>query len=325
MNIIMYLLFFGAAFLAYKRRSTLFIACAAGLLTAAVVYHLDPWDNLWVMAGVIVGLIVGLVKRVVNGVVAGLKADTKEAVSFTVGEVISNSNNTSVTTNVSVGRDAFGDAKATTSHQYHSSHTTWVKDLTTGKESKIGGDGHLEARSGHIVGFARHNGRTMMDVNYTTENVFSMKAPNVAIQAAAAIIGGLLLGWVLYPVYLLSTVLQSLWPNAWRPKNGGIITAGFAGSVSYDKLYILGGCLCYGLAPLVLAVGMGSTASFIIAGLLLFVGIVVLPIYCLVKLRARHAELMIYCKQQLDRIYNQAKAQSAAREQVALEVEPAIA
>lgn len=42
MNIIMYLLFFGAAFLAYKRRSTLFIACAAGLLTAAIVYHLDP-------------------------------------------------------------------------------------------------------------------------------------------------------------------------------------------------------------------------------------------------------------------------------------------
>jgi hypothetical protein len=319
----MYLLFFGAAFLAHKRNSTFFTACAAGLLTAAFFY--DDWYYGWVWYGIVVGLIVGLGKGVVHGVIAEVKADTKEAVSFTVGEVISNNNDTFVTTSVSVGRDVFGEAKATTSNQYHSSHTTWIKDLTTGKEVKIGGDGHLEARSGHVVGFARYKGRTMVDVNYTTDFIYSMKAPNVALQAVLLIIAGLLLGWVLYPVLVLCLSLQSRWPNTFQPKGGGTITAGFAGSAAYDKIYVFGGSLCYGLAVLIPMAGRGSMTSFTIAGLLLFVGIVVLPIYCLVKLRARHAELMIYCKQQLDRIYNEAKNNTAALGKTAQKGEPVIA
>lgn len=324
MKILMYLLFFGAAFLAYKRHSPVLIACAAALFTAAFAY--EPWDDSWswLWSALIVGIGVMALRGVVNGILTELKTDNKEAVAFTIGQIISNSNDTLVTTSVSVGRDAFGDAKATTSHQYHSSHTTWIKDLSTGKEAKIGGDGHLEARSGHVVGFARYKGRTMMDVNYTTENAFSMKGPHVVAQAAVVIVGGLLLGWVLYPVYLLFTVLQSRWPNTWRPKNGGMITAGFAGSAGYDKLYTLGGCLCYGLAFLALLGGMGSVSSLILAGLLLIAGVVVLPVYCLIKLRARHAELMLYCKQQLDMLQSQVQARSAAQSQVVREDELAI-
>ncbi|MNE44502.1 hypothetical protein D3C80_1387330 [compost metagenome] len=185
----------------------------------------------------------------------------------------------------------------------------------TGKEAKIGGDGHLEARSGHVVGFARYKGRTMMDINYTTEKVFAMKGPNVAINAAIIILGGLLLGWVLYPVMLLCTLLASRWPNTWSPKGGGAITPGFAGSALHDKLYIVGGFLCYGLAFLTVVGGHGAASSFILAGLLLVVGVVVLPVYCLIKLRDRHAQLMIYCEQQLDRLLSEAKARSAARAQ----------
>lgn len=277
------------------------------------------------MLAVAVALMTWMLIGIAHGVIAEVKADTQESVSFTVGEIISNSNDTLVTTSVSVGRDAFGEAKATTSNQFHSSHTTWIKDLVTGKEARIGGDGHLEARSGHVVGFARHKGRTMMDVNYTSENVFSMKAPNVAIQGAALIVGGLLLGWVLYPVLMLMLVLQSRWPNTWQPKGGGTITAGFAGSAGYDKMYVFGGGLCYGLAFLVIVAGMGSASSLIFAGLLFVAGVVALPIYCLVKLRARHAQLMSYCKQQLDRIYNRVKAQSTAQGQVAVEGEIATA
>lgn len=231
-------------------------------------------------------------------------ASTKKE-SYVVGTLLSNQTNSHTLSDTSVYKNAHGGISSSTSHQLVNTYDAWIKDIATGKEIKVSGDGKLEAREGHDVGFFHNRGKAIVEMNFTTGSCF--KTINVTAHPIGTPILGLMaavIGFLLFPIFLL---LNLVIPNHIRPIFGQFQTPNM---IPVTRLLLIIATFFYLILPNMMNAGgfLDSSRDFNRMVAYYFAGS---AIFCFI---AAKCELKAYSnyvqkgKDKLNAMYAQAKA-----------------
>lgn len=322
MNFIILMLAAYTAYYAYKSSSPVHFAGATALLAAGFTYNSDMgvggliwllvehWGRLLVFAALGYGVAYWAL-----GKQGKLVARTDAVVDFTemsvmVGRVLDTENKSTVFSNTSIGKDVLGNLEAKTTHDVRMSHSTWMHDLTAEKDVHYSGSGELQARPGHILGTMSWSGRSLLDINFTTDNVFSVTAGKVH-PAASAVMGFIhvLLGALIFPVGLLFPILNP------KSEKGFFVKNVAPGTKKMELMHTLLGCVVF-----LIALGMSGDAiahqnfgALCVIWAAVYVILTVTYHRLATAVKARYLELLDKGEYELRALYSQAEAKYTAR------------
>ncbi|MCQ4282138.1 hypothetical protein NA633_03360 [Pseudomonas stutzeri] len=299
-------------FLAIKYRFWFAFASLGPLLLAAWNFELTNHlsrdislivDNLmdYIVAFALGGAAYSLLAKLIKG--------SEHAMYLLVGRVLGSDTHNTVFSETRLTQDVFGGVGASTSHDIVVTHNTWLYDLNNDIEVNYSGSGSLPARPGHILGTMAYRGRSLLDVNFTTNKSFSIPPASTSIVMSIVMAFAItLLGWVLFPIFMLAVTLS--WLGLFDAKPF-FTTAKVPGTDRIEAIFVYAFGVTYGLLfvaffslhiehPLAL-LGM-YVAAFILAHNLL-----------VRKLVALHTDFIEHGHAELNRLFKEAEAKHTAR------------
>lgn len=239
---------------------------------------------------------------------------TLQGMSLLVGRILDTRSKDTVFTDVSIGRDVFGGLEATTSHEVQVSHSTWLQDLTTGKEVHYAGSGELRARAGHILGTMSWRGKSLIDINFSTEKVYTVQAVNPHPIASAFWAGALMVfGWALFPLFVLMSPLVWLGLINWRNGSGAYIDTVAPGTHRLEAIMTYGGALAYAITLYQLFSHHNGSFNPLPIIVILFAVLFGLHQFVVRAARKRQIALIETGKSELGRIYREAADKQASQ------------
>ncbi|MBM5458635.1 hypothetical protein H8F21_13780 [Pseudomonas sp. P66] len=330
MTIFLMLLAVFCAYMAFKRLSPLGFAGAAVVFIFGLAYEaggsllgtflflvhekLPPTAIIAAVAyGLSYGVLVLLGKKKFGRTSAPSDATSKmlKGMNVVVGRVLDTRSRSTVYTDVSIGRNAFGNLEANTYHDVQVSHSTWLHDLNTGRDVHYAGNGELRARPGHILGTVSWRGRSLIDHNFSTGMTYSVP-PDTTSVFSSAIWAGILVvfGWAIFPIAaLMSPLVWAGWLN-WNGHGGFFVRNVAPGTHRIEAVMTYIGGLAYLIAvPIVLKSGdfVGPATFWLYAALLALHQFVVRASH------KRQTALMKVAASEIHRLYKEAEEKHQAR------------
>jgi hypothetical protein len=341
-SFLIFLLCAAGAFQAYKRRSPLGFAGVAALMMIGIKYQSDfglldsisyfilpSFFQIVIVAAIAGGVSYAIFKR--NG---SLKTelfgrDDPSDMYLLVGRVLDTRTSSTVFSDTRVTQNAFGHLDTQTSHELVVTHNTWLHDLNNEVDVNYSGSGSLQARPGHILGTMSYKGRSLLDINFSTNQVFSVPPAStnilVSIVMATAMV---LLGWVCFPLFALVSPLS--WWGKFRMKGGeGLyVKAIVPGSNRIEAVFTYGGCIAYLLTIYAFSQFWQSGAqgsAYLTAIIVLFLSLVAMHQYVVRSVEPLHRALINKGRDELNRLYQEAERKHSARATAAAVAQPAVA
>lgn len=242
---------------------------------------------------------------------AKLIKGSEHAMYLLVGRVLRSDTNNTVFSETRLTQDVFGGVGASTSHDIVVTHNTWLYDLNNDIEVNYSGSGSLPARPGHILGTMAYRGRSLLDVNFTTNKSFSVPPASTSIVTSIVMAGAFtLLGWALFPLFMI--VLPLTWLGLFNAK-ALFTTAKVPGTDRIEAIFTYAFGVAYGLF---------FVLAFTLEQPLLLLGIYVAALiwahrFMARKLAALHTDFIEHGHSELNRLYKEAEAKHKARSSAA--------
>lgn len=338
MSFLILLLSAAAAYKGYKAKSALWFAVVGFLL--AMSWMWQPYG----------GLLFNLINALTNNILITListgagfgsfkfylkakglepakKPSAPVEMQLLVGQVIDTKSSQTVFSDVHVSKDSFGNLGSYTTHDVHTSHSTWLRDLNNDVDVNYTGTGTLEARPGHIVGTMSWGGQTFLDINYSTKKVFRKPFTSTnPIGSAMWALAMTALGWILFPVFALLSPL--VWSGKLKWNGGGGLWSNplAPGAHKTEAIFTFGGGAAYfliGLAMFTLMVGGAKNMETVGWLLLLMLGVnFALMQYVVKTKKAQEQALLAQGEAKLDERYAAGMARQAGRTAPLVAIDP---
>lgn len=346
MSILIFLLCAAGAYQAFKRRSPLGFAGVAVLFMIGAKYEsalglvdsffyivLPSFLQIAVAAAIAAGAAHLIFKGNGKGKGKGnsnlFGSDDPSDMYLLVGRVLDTKTSSTVFSDTRVTQNAFGQLDTQTSHELVVTHNTWLHDLNNDIDVNYSGSGSLQARPGHILGTMSYKGRSMLDINFSTNQSFSVQPATTHILVSIIVaIASVLLGWVMFPMSALLSPL--VWWGKFKMHGGGgfFAKAIVPGSHRIEAVFTYGGGIAYLLtffAFILFAMNRAPVSAYFTAVAVLFMTLVGLHQYVVRKIEPLHLALINKGRAELNRLYKEAEMKHAARASEAVVAQAAVA
>jgi hypothetical protein len=249
--------------------------------------------------------------------------DLTSDMKLVVGRVLDTRNSQVVLSNTHVHQNAMGHLDSYTTHDVQVSHNTWLYDINHDVDVNYSGSGSLQARAGHILGTMSWKGQSFLDINFSTDRVFSVSKTPTALMGSL-IWGGLLIvfGPLLFPLFMLLSPMTWLGWFQWNGKGGAYSKHLLPNTHRIEAILTYGGGLAYLIAAFFMALPPHSGEKVITGFACLFAVFTFLHQHVVKSLAKEHDALLAKGREELTKLYNEGMARQAAKAGIPASNEP---